>query len=410
MRLMLAYFERFVGKSGGIERVCCNMANEMIRRGHEVCITYCFGGEGKPFYPLDEKTAVINLMDVNGQKGARPDLSQCVPAWEKAVREGMRLFSKKAARQWNESYKGRMIRENIRDAVERFRPDLIISFRYETSNYLINSAGITIPVITMFHIDPDSALKTAPSGELSALEKSVFAQVLLPSDREKVQGYCPKANVVWIPNIVPQYQQTADLEKEKDTYHIINVARLNKKQKRQHLLIDAFSRIADRFPQWTVEFWGGEDSKGEYTSELKDQIRQTGLEKRIFLRGTSEDILPVYLQADIFCLPSAYEGFPAAMTEAMSAGLPVVAFRTCPAVHELTKDGVSGFLAEDGPAALAEKLAILMQSREKRVQFGAAARRAMHQKRYSAVGIWDSWESLMKEAVAQRQKSDRLAE
>lgn len=402
MRLMLAYFERFVGKSGGIERVCCNMANEMIRRGHEVCITYCFGGEGEPFYPLDEKASMINLMDMNGQKWPRPDLSQCVPAWEKAVREGVRLFSRKAARQWNESYKGRMIRENIREAVERFRPDLIISFRYETSNYVINSAGITIPVITMFHIDPDSALKTAPSGELSAVEKSVFAQVLIPSDREKVNRYCPKADVVWIPNIVPQYKQAADLEKGKDTYRIINVARLNKKQKRQHLLIDAFSRIADRFPQWNVEFWGGEDLKGNYTAELNDQIRRLGLGNRVFLKGTAGQILPVYLDADIFCFPSAYEGFPLAMTEAMSAGLPVAAFRSCPAVCEIVKDDVSGFLAADGTAPLAEKLEMLMENRGKRVRFGAAARESM--KQYSASVIWDSWETLMKKAVEQKQE------
>lgn len=51
MKIVLAFFERFINMSGGIEKVCCNLANTMTERGHDVSIIYCYGKSGKPFYP-----------------------------------------------------------------------------------------------------------------------------------------------------------------------------------------------------------------------------------------------------------------------------------------------------------------------------------------------------------------------
>ena len=49
MRIMLAYLESFVDMSGGIERVCCNMANEFCARGNDVAIVYCGQCDKQPF-------------------------------------------------------------------------------------------------------------------------------------------------------------------------------------------------------------------------------------------------------------------------------------------------------------------------------------------------------------------------
>lgn len=178
---------------------------------------------------------------------------------------------------------------------------------------------------------------------------------------------------------------------------IINVARLDGIQKRQHLLIEAFSKVAEQFPDWTLELWGEEQDKNTYTKKLSEQIRAFHLENRIHLCGNTDDVLSVYRRASIFAFPSAFEGFPLAMTEAMSAGLPVVGYRSCTAVRELVEDDVTGVLVADGAEALACGLRALMSNREMREAMGQAAHEEMQ--KYDEKTIWTKWENLLKEVV-----------
>ena len=207
MKIALAYFEKFIEMSGGIERVCCNMANAMAERGHGVSVIYCYGRSGKPFYSLSSSVKLYNLMAQHPEKWKKPALGQCISGKDKLIRELIRTFNANKARDWNEHIKGRMIQEEIRHAVQDIQPDVIVSFRYETSNYLIHSAHVQVPIITMFHMDPAFIMPRMPKGELQAIEKSAAAQVLLPHDAKIVKKYCPGANVVWIPNAVPQYEE-----------------------------------------------------------------------------------------------------------------------------------------------------------------------------------------------------------
>lgn len=403
MKIAFAFFEQFIEISGGIEHVCCNLANALSRRGHEISIIYCYGRSGKAFYPLDKEVKLYNLMALHPGKWKHPALGKCVSGRDRGIREILRVFSKSAAREWNESAKGRMIQSEIQDVLAEIGPDIILSFRYETSNYLLNFAKTEIPVVTMFHMTPDTVLPDAPKGELQAIEKSACAQVLMKGDINKVKRYCPKATVEWIPNAVPQYEAMADLRNKKAPYKIINAARLNKAQKRQHLLIEAFALLAQDFPEWTVELWGGgDDTQYAYAKELRQLIHRKGLDNQVFLKGESTHILDEYVKADIFCFPSAYEGFGLAMAEAMSAGIPAVAFRSCAAVSELIKNGQTGILAEDGAAHLANALKELMVDQELRAAMGRNARESM--KEYAPERIWDMWEDLLKRYAVQGRK------
>lgn len=398
MKLMLAFFEPFINMSGGIEHVLCNFANAMTERGHQVSAVYCYGENGRPTYPLSDEVKLYNVMTAIPQAWNHKNLNQTVRGMDKVIREAIRVFSRAKARDWNEKCKGKLIGPSIKKILKEENPDIIVSFRPETSNYLLNTVGTSIPVITMFHIDPLIILPDMPACERQAIEKSKLTQVLLKRDIAPVERYCPKAKVIVVPNAVPQYTEQADLTKEKSVYTIINVGRLNKEQKQQHVLIEAFAKLADDFPQWNVELWGGSDRFADsYKKELEALIQKYHLEQRVFLKGETREIEKVYMKVDIFAFPSAYEGFPLAMTEAMSAGLPVVAFKSDEAVLELVTHGKDGLLAEDGPDNMAKELKKLMESRELRIKLGEAGRESM--KRFSPETIWDRWEQILKKSI-----------
>ena len=266
---------------------------------------------------------------------------------------------------------------------------------------LLNAANIHVPVVTMFHVDPATVMSKLSAGEVKAINRSAFSQVLLKSGIDAVKEICPQADVRWVPNAVPQYRETADLAEKKTKYKIINVARIEKTAKRQHLLIQAFSLLAEKFPEWTVEFWGGDDLKGAYTRELQNLIQSKGLKDRVFLKGKTDQVLDVYMNADIFAFPSAYEGFGMALAEAMSAGLPAVAYRSCPAVNEIVRNEVNGLLVDDGAEAFAVGLQRLMTDQELRVKMGMAAKEDMEQ--YAPKKVWDRWEMLLDEVSAKHE-------
>ena len=110
------------------------------------------------------------------------------------------------------------------------------------------------PIISMVHSSINYLLNDYSPSEIQALANSDVVQVLVPEYIGQLQEVLHKNNIVCIPNIVP-HLNAVNSERKLNT--ITEVARLDPEQKRQHLLIEAFSRIANQFPEWKVDFWGG---------------------------------------------------------------------------------------------------------------------------------------------------------
>jgi glycosyltransferase involved in cell wall biosynthesis len=72
----------------------------------------------------------------------------------------------------------------------------------------------------------------------------------------------------------------------------------------------------------------------------------------------TQDLSSMYLEADIFCLPSRWEGFPNVVGEAIAHGLPVVGFDGCAGISSLVENFKSGVIApgNNDPAALSQAL------------------------------------------------------
>lgn len=126
---------------------------------------------------------------------------------------------------------------------------------------------------------------------------------------------------------------------------------------------------------------------------------ELNLDDSFLFCGTTVDIESVLSNASIFVLPSAYEGFSLALTEAMSKGLPVVGCIDCPGTNELISDGKNGFLVAPNCNDLAKALKTLMKNVDLRLKFGRKAREDM--KNFSPDKIWKQWDRLIVRAIVE---------
>jgi glycosyltransferase, group 1 family protein len=385
MRILLANLTKMVDDTGGLAKVTASFANEMHRRGHSVSLVYSDVRTGNFYYPVDMAIETYDLCHYEGK-------SKSIPLWYKLKRELLRSVDTRKARAVNNDFTKNYLLDNLKSVLNRTKPDVIVSFQPAASKALLIDLKVTIPVITMSHGDPEDYFHIYPVEEIPAIEQSKINQVLLPSFATHITNHLPNAKTIVIGNAIPRYEQEADLLYKKENYKIIFVARLDKNHKRPHILIEAFAPLAKQYPNWTVEIWGAEDRK-IYKKELEYLIASNHLEKQVHLMGTTTDVPSVLQQGDIFAFPSAYEGFGMSLGEAMSMGLPVIGYKSCPAVNELIINGKTGILCDDGIKPFSDALEQLMNNQNLRAEMGKAGRIQMEQ--YAPQSIWNKWEELL---------------
>jgi glycosyltransferase involved in cell wall biosynthesis len=153
---------------------------------------------------------------------------------------------------------------------------------------------------------------------------------------------------------------------------VLAVARMYPRKRLADLLEAAISLRA-RIPRVEIRIVGN----GPEMPALRLQRTRSGLEATVTLLGdvTRQTLAAEYVNAHCFCLPSVQEGFGIAFTEAMAAGLPVVACRAA-AVPEVVLDGVTGLLVSPRRCEeLAQALETLLMNEGLRKDMGEAGRR-----------------------------------
>ena len=157
---------------------------------------------------------------------------------------------------------------------------------------------------------------------------------------------------------------------ESDPATILCVARLHEVQKR---LSDVVRALAQLPPDWRLQFAGS----GPDQAMLEALARELGVADRVHFLGfvgDASELRRLYREASVVALPSAYEGLPMVLLEAMSCGTPVVGSNIA-AIAEVIDDGETGLLVPVGAvASLAEALRRVVAERRR---FGNAARRAI---------------------------------
>jgi glycosyltransferase involved in cell wall biosynthesis len=175
-----------------------------------------------------------------------------------------------------------------------------------------------------------------------------------------------------------------------DSTIILTVARLSG-QKGHDFLIPAIPHLIKAFPG--LKFvWVGE---GEKKEELGELLRAYGIADQVLLLGHRSDIPDLLQAADLFVLPTYYEGQPFALLEAMAYGLPLITTNT-DGIPEVIQHKVHGLLTRKGDSAdLLESIRWALQHPEEMQQMAGEARRRV--KDFSGEKMLEQTLNLLKE-------------
>ena len=347
---------------GGAQRAMSVLANGLASREHQVSLVTEYVSAGD--YPLHPQ---VHRHVLEGEFANRPKTGQ---------------FSRNIKRI-----------AALRKICKQQRADILISFMEDANlRAILATRFLKTKNLISTRIDPRVLMKSKVK-KLQLLcinplaDGCVFqtedAQSCLPVRLQK------KSSIIFNPVSESFYGVNGAPLTEK---RIVSCGRLSK-QKRFDLLIDAFDKVCEDFPEYSLNIYG----VGALQEQLQAQIDSLQRSDRIRLMGRCEDVPNTIKDASLFVLPSDYEGLPNALMEAMALGLPVIS-TDCGGggARALIDDGVDGCIVpcNDAPA-LAQAIKEALSDLDKTKRMGEAA----YQKAqgFSADCIVAKWEAYIQQ-------------
>ena len=135
--------------------------------------------------------------------------------------------------------------------------------------------------------------------------------------------------------------------------------------------MSAFSCLAEKYAALSMAVVGGGVADDAIVRSFPDRLRP-----RISSHYARDDreAAQLFAAADVFVLPSLFEGTPLTLIEAMASGLPIVTTATC-GMKDIIRDGENGLLVPTrSPESIVKAIDRLLGSAEMRMKIGQAAR------------------------------------
>lgn len=243
----------------------------------------------------------------------------------------------------------------IRKYVKDTNPEVIVSFIARINILtLISCLGLGKKVIVSERNDPYSDGRTKFIDIGTNILYRLSNKIIFQTNWAK--NYFPKYiqnKGVVIPNPIIITTKATTIRKNK----IVSVGRL-RKQKNHSLLIEAFSELIKKYPDYELYIYG----TGDLKDELLRKINDLKISDKVFLPGVINDIHEEIKDASMFVLSSNYEGLSNALLEAMSMGIPCIS-TNCSGINEYIENGVNGILVPiNDVQCLKEKMIELIEN------------------------------------------------
>ena len=327
-------------QAGGMERVMSLLANDFVHRMKVELHFILYGINPEIFYPLSQKIIIH-----------QPDFK---------FDDSKRLYSTLK----------RLI--FLRKTVKRIEPDTILSFGEVWNSFvLIASYGLNIPVYISDRAQPDKVYNKFTvilrnflyPKAVGIIAQTVYAKELYLNNKWN-------NNIRVISNPISIIENISEIKKENQ---ILMVARLIE-TKHHDRLIKIFSKIDKS--DWKLVIVGDDAIKQKNRIKLQRLIEKLKLVDKVILTGKQTNVVKYYLESKIFAFTSSSEGFPNVIGEAMSAGLPVVAYDCIAGPSEMIEDGKNGFLIPlFNDELFIQRLELLMRNIELREEMGKQAKK-----------------------------------
>lgn len=348
---------------GGAERVLSLLADAWVTRGLPVALVTLTGQSGDA-YALDARVVRIALnLEIESHSRVA------------AVLNNVRKIT------------------GLRRAVQTVAPDVVVSFVDRVNVLtLLACMGLRIPVIVSERIYPDDY----DIGRIWSVMRRIMyrraARIVVQTEatRKWAEATIPgRARVV--PNPVGDRFSSPDGVGEQRKPIILAVGRLVP-QKGFDLLIRAFDVVARSHPDWSLVIVG----RGPDEASLRGLARELRCRGAVVFAGTVQDPERYYRSAEVFVLPSRFEGFPNALLEAMACGCAVIATNCLAGPAEIVRSGVDGMLVpSEDVEALAAAMERLMSDPEERRRLGRRATEVSE--RFHIERILRLWDGVFRE-------------
>lgn len=361
---------------GGIEKSIVALANILCQK-YEVEIA-CSYKLYEPAFSIDKRVSIKYLIS-----DLVPNKKNFVDAVNKkkfisALREGVKAFNILHLR-----------RKTMIQYIKTTDADVIIASRDIFDNWLSQYGKNDVLKIGWEHNHYHDDLRYAKrivrnSSKLDYLV--LVSEQLQDFYKKKLEN--SKCQCVYIPNIIDSIPSNCSLLTEK---RLISVGRLSKEKGYMDLL-KIYSILFEKHPDWVLDIIGD----GPEKDKLQSFIHGHNLEKNVTLHGfrNREYIDEMLHNSSIYVMTSFTESFGIVLIEAMSHGLPCIAFSSAEGACELISSGENGYLIKNRSyPAMIKKIEDLMEDLDTRRKLGKAGRVCV--KKYTADVVKEQWYNLI---------------
>lgn len=374
---------------GGTVRTVFNLAEGLVRH-HDVEIVSLTRHRAAPFFTVPEGVRLRALSATGAaaeEEGA--DRPGPMAAW---WHRRARAVVPEAERERNKSYSPAAV-AGLRRYLASTRADVVVGTRPGVNLLLSAWAPARVLAVGQEHINLGEHAPGVRAAIARRYPRLGGMTVLTAADRTAYRDLLG-AGDDWL-EVMPNPLPPRRLPRSTLDNPIIAAAGRLSPVKQYPKLLEAFSVVAEKHPEWRLRIYGG----GKAGDRLRSEIVRRGLSNQVHLMGRTKDITGELAKASLLAVSSRVEGFGMTIIEGFSVGVPAVSF-DCPyGPREIIDHERNGLLvpAQDTDA-LGGALLRLVEDRGARERMGGQALLAAE--RYALEGVVERWEDFLRRRLA----------
>lgn len=358
---------------GGIENTVATLSNLLCEK-YEVEILSVYRLYKDPVFELDDRIKISYISNI------KPNKKEMKYYLKK---KNFKMFFKGIGTSLKTGYVKYIKTASI---LRKLDTDVIISTR-TVHNFLVSKfVKKNIRKIAWEHNHHNNNKKYINSLVNSCKKMDYFVPVSKELG-EFYERYLGK-KVFYIPNCLDKIPNKLS---KLDSKNLIAVGRLSKEKGFDDLL-KLFKRVSTKNPEWRLNVVGD----GMEKNKLLELAKELKLGDKVTFHGYQDKnyINDLMLDSSIYLMTSHTESFGLVLIEAMSYGIPCVAYTSAQGANEIIDDGINGYLVENRDQnEMLEKINALIEDEKLRKKLGKEAR--SKSKEYSGEVVLEKWSKLI---------------